>query len=160
VPTPPAALARALLGDFARLPQAERNLLALFLHPEADQTCPERKATVAELTAMLRAQVAADPGHPRAVELIGELTARSPEFAGLWARHDVGEPVRGQMRIRHPVAGELNLDWDAYPIPGDPGPVLIVCTAPEGSADAARLQTLARLTGTAGSMAAVAGTTI
>jgi hypothetical protein len=64
VPTPPAALARALLGDFARLPQAEQNLLALFLHPEADQTCPERKATVAELTAMLRAQVAADPGHP------------------------------------------------------------------------------------------------
>jgi transcriptional regulator with XRE-family HTH domain len=142
-------LAGALLGEFARLPQEERNLLALFLHPRADQTCPDRKATVAELTAMLRAQVAADPAHPRAVELISALTARSPEFAGLWARHDVGEAVRGRMRIQHPAVGELNLDWDAYPVPGDPGPVLLVCTAPEGSADAERLQMLARLTAAA-----------
>ena len=85
----------------------------------------------------------------RAVELIGALTARSPEFAGLWARHDVGEEVRGRMRIQHPAVGELNLDWDAYPVPGEPGPVLFVCTAPEGSADAERLQMLARLTAAA-----------
>jgi hypothetical protein len=139
-------LAAALLGEFMHLPQTERNLLALFLHPQADQTCPERKATVAELAAMLRTHVAADPAHP-AVELIGELTACSPEFAGLWARHDVGEAVRGRMRVQHPVVGELNLDWDPYPIPGDPGPVLLVCTALEGSADAGRLRMQAQLTG-------------
>jgi transcriptional regulator with XRE-family HTH domain len=149
-------LAGALLGEFTHLPQSERNLLALFLNPQADQTCPERKATVADLTAMLRAQVAAEPGHPRAVELVGELTARSPEFAGLWARHDVEETIRGRMRVQHPVVGELSLDWDAYPMPGAPGPVLIVCTAPEGSPDAERLQLLARLTGATGAMPAVA----
>jgi len=63
-------LAGALLGDFTHLPVSQRNMLFLFLHPQADQTCPDRKATVAELTAMLRAQVAAEPGHPRAEELI------------------------------------------------------------------------------------------
>ena len=73
-------LAGALLGDFTELPGTERNLLVLFLHPQADQACPDRAATVAELTAMLRAQVAAEPGHPRAVELVGELAARSAEF--------------------------------------------------------------------------------
>jgi len=138
-------LAGALLGAFTELPQAERNLLALLLHPEADQTCPERAATVAELTAMLRAQVAAQPGHPRAVELVGELAVRSTEFAMLWARHDVEDTTRGRMRVNHPLVGELNLDWDAYPMPGAPGPVLIVYTAEPGSPDHERLQLLTSL---------------
>jgi len=138
-------LAGALLGGFVHLPVAERNLLFLFLHPQADQTCPDRKATVAELTAMLRAQAAAEPGHPRAEELISGLTTSSAEFTQLWGRHDVEETTRGRMRIKHPLVGELSLDWDAYPMPGAPGPVLIVFTAPQGGPDAERLQRLADL---------------
>ncbi|MGW0948998.1 helix-turn-helix transcriptional regulator [Streptomyces sp. NPDC002623] len=136
-------LGGALLGEFTRQPQRERNLLALFLRPETDRTCPNRAATVAELIGMLRTQVAADPGHPRAIELVGGLAVRSDEFAALWALHDVAEPTRGQMRLTHPQVGELNLDWDAYPIPGNAGPALMVCTAAEGSPDAERLRLLA-----------------
>ena len=139
-------LADALLGHFTGLPRSERNLPFLFLHPQADQTCPDRKAT-AELTAMLRTQVAAEPGHPRAEELIAELTHRSAEFAALWGRHDVEGTTSGRMRVNHPLAGEINLDWDAYPMPGAPGPVLIVYTAPEGGPDAERLQLLTDLLG-------------
>jgi hypothetical protein len=95
---------------------------------------------------MLRAQVAAEPGHPRAVELVGELAVRSAEFATLWARHDVEETARGRMRVSHPLVGELNLDWDAYPMPGAPGPVLIVYTAEPGSPDHERLQLLTGVT--------------
>lgn len=138
-------LAGALLGAFTELPEAERNLLAMLLHPDADQACPERAATVAELTAMLRAQVAAEPGHPRAVELVGELAVGSTEFARLWARHDVEDTTRGRMRVNHPLVGELNLDWDAYPMPGAPGPVLIVYTAEPASPDDERLQLLTGL---------------
>ncbi|MER7923260.1 MULTISPECIES: helix-turn-helix transcriptional regulator [unclassified Streptomyces] len=138
-------LGGALLGEFTRQPRRERNLLALFLRPEADRACPNRAATVAELIGMLRTQVAADPGNPRGVELVGELAVRSDEFAALWALHDVVEPTRGQLRLDHPRIGELNLDWDAYPIPGNPGPVLMVCTAAEGGLDAERLRLLAGL---------------
>jgi hypothetical protein len=60
----------------------------------------------------------------------------SAEFAELWGRHDVGEATRGRMRVIHPLVGELNLDWDAYPMPGAPGPVLFVCTAPQCGPDA------------------------
>jgi len=134
-----------VVGRF--LEASERNLLFLFLHPQADQTCPDRKATVAELTAMLRAQIAAEPGHPRAEELIADLTASSAEFTELWSRHDVEETTRGRMRVNHPLVGELSLDWDAYPMPGAPGPVLIVYTAPQGGPDAERLQRLAGLIG-------------
>jgi hypothetical protein len=132
-----------LLGDFARLPASERNLLFLFLHPQADLTCPDRAATVAELTAMLRAQVAAEPGHPQAEDLVSRLTGASPEFAALWDQHDVEAATRGRMRVIHPLAAELRLDWDAYPMPGASGPVLIVFTAPPDSPDAERLQRLA-----------------
>ncbi|MGW4729623.1 helix-turn-helix transcriptional regulator [Streptomyces shenzhenensis] len=141
-------LGGALLGEFIRQPQRERNLLALFLRPEADRACPNRAATIAELIGMLRTQIAADPGHPRAVELVGELALRSDEFAALWALHDVAEPTRGQMSLNHPQVGELNLDWDVYPIPGNLGPALMVCTAAEGSPDAARLRMLADLLAT------------
>ncbi|MFI2033403.1 helix-turn-helix transcriptional regulator [Streptomyces bottropensis] len=141
-------LGGALLGEFTRQPHRERNLLALFLHPEADRACPNRAATVVELIGMLRTQVATDPGHPRAVELVGGLTVRSDEFAALWALHGVEEPPRGQMRLNHPRVGELNLDWDAYPIPGNPGPTLMVCTAADDSPDAERLRLLAGLLGT------------
>jgi transcriptional regulator with XRE-family HTH domain len=135
-------LAGALLGGFVDLPAEQRNLLFLFLRPEADQTCPDRKATVAELTGMLRTQVAAEPGHPRAEELIAALIAASAEFSELWGRHDVEDATRGRMRVNHPLVGELSLDWDAYPVPGAAGPVLIVYTAPAGSPDAERLRRL------------------
>jgi len=138
-------LAGLLLGEFTNQPPSERNLLSLLLHPDSEPACPERAATVGELTAMLRAQVTADPGHPRAVELVGELAVRSDEFAALWARHDVEETTRGRMRVNHPLVGELNLDWDAYPLPGAAGPMLVVYTAEPGSVEAERLQLLAGL---------------
>jgi hypothetical protein len=56
----------------------------------------------------------------------------------LWARHDVQETTRGRMRVNHPLVGQLNLDWDAYPMSGDSGQVLIVYTAPTPPRRAAR----------------------
>ncbi|HWO65082.1 MAG TPA: helix-turn-helix transcriptional regulator [Umezawaea sp.] len=138
-------LAGLLLGEFTERPLVERNLLGLLLHPEADRMCPDRAATVAELIGMLRVQVAADPGHPRAVELVGRFAVDSPEFATLWARHDVEETMRGRMRVNHPLVGDLDLDWDAYPLPGSPGPVLVVYTAEPGGPDDDRLHLLAGL---------------
>lgn len=79
------------------------------------------------------------------MELVGELAVRSDEFAALWARHDVEETTRGRMRVDHPLVGELTLDWDAYPLPGTPGPMLVVHTAAEGGPDAERLQLVAGL---------------
>jgi transcriptional regulator with XRE-family HTH domain len=142
-------LAAALLGDLTDLPQPARNMLWLLLQPGADLTCPDRAATVGELTAMLRTTVAADPGHPRAVELVGELAVHSVEFRTLWGRHDIEETTRGRMRVVHPLVGELTLDWDAYRLPGTaPGPMIVAYTAVEGSPDSERLQLLARLVDT------------
>ncbi|SDT54250.1 helix-turn-helix transcriptional regulator [Actinoplanes derwentensis] len=142
-------LAGALLGDLSPLPPSARNMLWLLLQPGADLTCPDRAATVGELTAMLRTAVAADPGHPRALELVGELAVHSTEFRTLWARHDIEETTRGRMRVVHPLVGELHLDWDAYRLPGAaPAPMIVAYTAEEGSPDSERLRLLAQLVDT------------
>jgi hypothetical protein len=76
-------LAGALLGPLTEAPRPARNLLWLLCQPDADMSCPDRAATVGELTVMLRGAVAADPSHPRAVELVGELAVHSVEFRTL-----------------------------------------------------------------------------
>ncbi|OPG14378.1 helix-turn-helix transcriptional regulator [Microbispora sp. GKU 823] len=139
-------LAEALLGDPDTLPPGRRNMLmALFEDPGTRARCPDWEATALQYIGMLRAAVATDPTHPRATTIIGELSIRSADFRRLWARHEVRETVHGTKLFRHPQAGEITVDWDVYPLPGDPGPVLLVYTAEPGTADAERLQLLASL---------------
>ncbi|GAB3457752.1 helix-turn-helix transcriptional regulator [Streptomonospora sediminis] len=142
-------LAGSLFGDLGTWAPGERNMLrAVFLHPDAMQVCPDWRASAIEYVGMLRAAAATDPDHPRVREVVGELSVRSSEFAGLWARHDVREQTRGRKRFHHAQAGVITLDWEAYPLPGRPGPALVAYTAVPGSADAERLQMLASLLAT------------
>ncbi|WP_243788505.1 helix-turn-helix domain-containing protein [Saccharopolyspora gloriosae] len=139
-------LAGSLFGDLDGAVDRDRNMLrALFHHPEAREVCPDWESSALEYIGMLRAAVAADPDHPRAVELVGELSVHSEEFRRFWARHDVRERTRGTKRFAHPMVGPIELDWDAYPLPGGPGPVLIAYTAAPGSPDAERLDLLTGL---------------
>ena len=78
-------------------------------------------------------------------EPVGELSIRSSEFRRLWARHDVRESVSGVKTFHVPEVGDIVLNWDTYPLPGSPGPVMLAFTAEPGSPDADRLQLLAAL---------------
>jgi transcriptional regulator with XRE-family HTH domain len=50
--------------------------------------------------------------------LVGELSMRSQEFRERWAAHD-GEYYRnGVQPFRHPLVGDLDLEYDALEIPG------------------------------------------
>lgn len=135
--------AEALLGHPAGEPPQQRNLLmALFLNPEVKSRCADWESVAAEYIGMLRATVAADPSHPRGTAIVGELSIRSAEFRRLWDQYDVRAPVSGTKVFYRPEVGEITLSWAAYPLPGSPGPVLMVYTAEPGSADAERLQLL------------------
>jgi transcriptional regulator with XRE-family HTH domain len=123
-----------MLGEPGVIQPGPRNPIRdMFLHPDARTLCPDWESTATEYVGMLRAAVAADPDHPRAVELVGELSVHSPDFRRLWARHEVRQKVRGSKQFYIPQVGTFTLDWDAYPLPGQPGPVLVVYTAPPGS---------------------------
>ncbi|MFJ7217683.1 helix-turn-helix domain-containing protein [Amycolatopsis sp. NPDC098790] len=140
-------MAEALLGDPGDYPPDRLNmLLLLFDDTRTDQRrCPDWEQQALDYIGMLRAAVATDPTHPRATAIVGELSIRSAEFRRLWARHDVRESVSGSKTFRVPEVGDLVLDWDTYPLPGNPGPVMLVFTAEPSSAAADRLRLLASL---------------
>ncbi|WP_285107868.1 helix-turn-helix transcriptional regulator [Promicromonospora sp. MEB111] len=129
-------LAATLLGDPEAYPPERRNFLtALFDEEGMRLHCADWETTALDYIGMLRTAVAADPDHPRAVALVGELSIRSAEFRRLWARHDVRESVHGAKLIHHPRVGDIAMEWDAYPLPGSPGPVMVVFTPQPGAAD-------------------------
>lgn len=140
-------LAEALLGDPAGLPAERLNMLLLMFDDTqtGSRTCPDWEQQALDYIGMMRAAVATDPTHPRATAIVGELSIRSAEFRRLWARHDVRAQVSGRKTFRVPEAGDIVLDWDTYPLPGSPGPVMLVWTAEPGSPDADRLRLLASL---------------
>ena len=60
------------------------------------------------IVASLRASFAQHVDEPSWTEFIRLLSVRSPEFAQLWARHDVARPgARRFKHFRHPLLGEL-----------------------------------------------------
>ncbi|MBE1875697.1 helix-turn-helix transcriptional regulator [Myceligenerans pegani] len=135
-------LAAELLGDPLQLPPSHRNvLMTLFRDDESRLRCAGWETMALDYIGMLRAAVALDPDHPRAVAIIGELSIQSAEFRRMWARHHVRESVHGAKTIRHPRIGEIDVEWDAYPIPGVPGAHMIVFAPQPGHED--RLQLLA-----------------
>ncbi|MEU5826838.1 helix-turn-helix transcriptional regulator [Micromonospora tulbaghiae] len=138
-------MAEALLGDPADQPPGRLNMLLLLFDDAltGGRSCPDWERQALDYIGMMRAAVADDPTHPRATAIVGELSIRSAEFRRLWARHDVRASVSGTKTFRVPGLGDIVLDWDTYPLPGSPGPVMLVFTAEPGSPDADRLRLLA-----------------
>jgi hypothetical protein len=90
----------------------------------------------------------ADPGSPRLAALVGELTAKSPDFARLWARHAVRVRSAGRKRFQHPVVGAFTVDYETMHVGGGAQTLTVYHTAP-GSPDADALALLASHAATA-----------
>ena len=90
---------------------------------------------------MLRLEAGRNPHDKALIELVGELSTRSELFRQRWASHDVQFHRSGQKRLRHPVVGQLDLDFESMELPSEPGLHLNVYTAAAGTptADALRL---------------------
>ena len=77
---------------------------------------------------------AATPDDRALTDLVGELSMRSQAFRSRWAAHDVEYYRSGIQPFRHPLVGDLDLEYDALEIPADPGQTIIVYSAEPGSA--------------------------
>ncbi|MGW4795118.1 helix-turn-helix transcriptional regulator [Nonomuraea sp. NPDC004297] len=73
------------------------------------------------VVAAFRADAGHAPGDPGFGRLVADLSAVSPEFAELWARHEVGAPAHTVKAVRHPEAGELFFDLTTLTLPDRPG---------------------------------------
>jgi transcriptional regulator with XRE-family HTH domain len=96
------------------------------------------RSTVADL----RASYARYPGDPAIEELVTEMLALSPRFAGMWAAHEV--EVRGPMlkRVDLPGAGPLEFECLVLRVAETGQRIITYCAAP-GSATAEAFARLA-----------------
>ncbi|MEV8148571.1 helix-turn-helix transcriptional regulator [Arthrobacter sp. NPDC080073] len=93
--------------------------------------------------AMLRYEVGRDPLNAQMTELIGELATRSPQFRKDWADQDVHEHRTGQKVFVHPEVGAIDLTYDVFGMPGEPGLFIGTYTPETGSESADNIKLLA-----------------
>jgi transcriptional regulator with XRE-family HTH domain len=138
-------LARALYAPVLEDPRRPANTTRfVYLHPEAAQEFFVDYDRIAnDAAAMLRLEAGRNPHDKALIELVGELSTRSGLFRRRWASHDVKFHRSGQKRLRHPVVGQLDLDFESMELPSAPGLTLNVYTAAAGTPAADALTLLA-----------------
>ena len=150
-------LATLFIGDPATFPEGNRNMLRwLFQRPAADAAAANAAAANAaanaadaywsdeshlnfarQTVADLRAAYANYPGDPGIAALVTELLGCSPEFAEMWASHDVQVRRRIVKRVEHPLAGWLEFECQVLHISTADQRLIIYCAEPGSPTHAA-----------------------
>lgn len=121
--------ATLVLSDYAAMAPNERNILRrMFCDPAVRAAQFDWNSVARFVVAAFRADVArVGAGAEAGVQaLIAELTARSPDFAAMWADNDVRHYGEGLKRLRHPVLGEVAFEYSAFTVDGRPDLAMIV----------------------------------
>lgn len=137
------ASATALFLDFAEIPVHQRALVRMvFLEPRMRGLFLDWEQVAAEAVDRLRMAAARTPGDPRLAQLVGELSVHDADFRRWWAGHGVRAMAGGRKRLRHPVVGELELDWQVLQVLSASEQTLVTYTAAAGSPSAEALRIL------------------
>lgn len=111
----------------------DNTLRHLFVSPRARHAYVDYDEVARQAVANLRSLAGSDPGDPRLVALVGELSVASQLFATLWANAEVRGKSSGRKRIRHDRAGLLELEWSTLQVAGAPGQFLVAYQAVPGT---------------------------
>ncbi|MFH9552697.1 helix-turn-helix transcriptional regulator [Streptomyces sp. NPDC017435] len=137
-------MAAAVFGDWAELPERERNWARLvFLRPEYHDLFVDWQDKANDVVAQLRLDAGSHPNDPRLSALVGELSVKSEEFRRLWAAHDVKDRCHGIQRLHHPLVGELELRLESFHLADDHEQMLVTYHAEPNSPSAEALRLLA-----------------
>ena len=137
-------LARALYSPILADPRRPANSTRfVYLDPAAKEFFVDWERIANDAAAMLRLEAGRNPHDQALIELVGELSTQSEIFRQRWASHDVQFHRSGQKRLRHPVVGQLDLNFESMELPSEPGLVLNVYTAPADSPTSDALKMLA-----------------
>ncbi|GAA5701585.1 hypothetical protein Save01_02397 [Streptomyces avermitilis] len=128
------ALAAALHSGFRRFDNLAR---MVFLDPAGRNFYRDWEKAANSCVAEIRAAYGYDPDSPRITEVVDTLRAKSPEFAELWARHEVKGKTQQAKDLRHPEVGALEIQFSAFTVNEAPHQQLVVYQAEPASATAA-----------------------
>ncbi|WJL94657.1 helix-turn-helix transcriptional regulator [Microbacterium sp. ET2] len=136
-------MARALIADFEVMPARERNYARwMFLSPEARERLIDWEAQARRVVENLRLEAGRSGGDPDLAAFVTALAVASSDFARWWDEHRVFQRTFGDKRFRHPLVGELTLQYETLTLPGDPDQTLFLYTAARGSRSAEALSLL------------------
>ncbi|MFC8970353.1 helix-turn-helix domain-containing protein [Streptomyces sp. NPDC057094] len=137
-------MAAAVFGDWSELPPQERNWARMvFLRPEYRELYVEWEQKAIDIVCHLRMDAGCHPDDPRLSALVGELSVKSEDFRRLWATHDVKEKSHGVKLLRHPLVGDLALQYESFRLVDDAELALVTYHAEPGSPSAEALRLLA-----------------
>ena len=135
-------LAQALYAPMFEDPDRPANHARFaFLNPRARDFWRDWDRIASDTVAMMRTEAGRDPYDRTLTDLVGELSTRSEDFRARWAAHDVRLHRTGLKQFRHPVVGDLDLNFETVQLTADPGLAMTLLSAPAGSAadDALRM---------------------
>lgn len=134
----------ALVTDFEALPPKDRNMARLvFLDESVAGLYPDLNRKYRDVVGFLRMDAGRHPDDPRLAELIGELSMKCEAFRQLWASRTVHDKTHGTYRLRHPLVGDLTVDYETLRLSDDPDQLLVTYTAEPGSPSESALRILA-----------------
>ncbi|WP_051370589.1 helix-turn-helix transcriptional regulator [Streptomyces sp. 142MFCol3.1] len=137
-------MARAVFIDFEAVPARERNLARfIFLDPVARELFIDWEMAARMIVTALHLYAGRHPEDSELAELTDQLSTADEDFIRWWAAHDVEEFSHGTRHYRHPLLGEVALNYENLIFPGDPDQWLSVSTAPFGSPSSEALRALA-----------------
>lgn len=138
--------AAIVLTDYGALPAGQRNVLRLMFRESRVRAAQHDWESVARfVVAAFRADVARAGAESEVRQLVEELSLTSPEFRAFWAENDVGAHGGGAKRLRHPMLGELVLEYSAFAVDGRPDLGMVVYN-PVSREDADRIRALVAAT--------------
>lgn len=106
-------LGRALYAPMFDDPTCGANTARfVFLTPAAGGFYADWEGVAGTVVGQLRVEAARTPDDPTLTRLIGELSTRSDPFRALWGASDVHVWRAGTQRFRHPVVGEMALEYE------------------------------------------------
>src|SRR6266545_4242751 len=131
-------------GDFADVPEPERNLLWMIFTEQAQRIFVHWERHARLLLAQFRDASRHFVGDPWIAGLVERLTERSPEFAEWWSHHDVERVQEIEKAIDHPKVGLVALRQTVLQLVDDsPGLFLVLYTPAPDTDTAEKLQKLA-----------------
>jgi transcriptional regulator with XRE-family HTH domain len=118
----------ALLFPFlVDAPDDKRNVLwQSFMVPGCCHPFVNRREELGRSVAAFRSRYGRHIGEPAWDEFVRRLSAASPEFAALWAEHDVSDIATRVKTFRHPSLGEIKAVSTALEVAGTPGARMLV----------------------------------
>jgi len=140
-------LAGAVLGDLESRSPADRNVIRwVFADPDIAEILDdvEQGAFARASVADLRVAAGSYPDDAAIQGLVAEMLALSPEFAAVWARHEVCVRRQQRKRVSHPVAGHIDAICQVLGVPDRDDLRLVLYTTEPGSPSHQALRDLRR----------------